>query len=176
MTSMRRLLALSASLLLAVSLAACGDDDDDDTSASGDETTTTSAAPDEEETGGGDEPMTVAATVQVAETDLGELLVNEDGMTLYLFTQDPDGASACNDGCATTWPPLVADGDPTAGNGADESLLGTIARDDGTTQVTYNGHPLYTYANDAAPGDTTGHEVGDVWYALGADGEALESN
>jgi predicted lipoprotein with Yx(FWY)xxD motif len=174
MTSMRRLLALSASLLLAVSLAACGDDDDDDTTASGDETTTTSAAPDEEETGGGDE-MTVAATVQVAETDLGELLVNEDGMTLYLFTQDPDGASACNEGCATTWPPLVADGDPTAGNGADESLLGTITRDDGTTQVTYNGHPLYTYANDAAPGDTTGHEVGDVWYALGADGEALES-
>jgi len=178
MTTMRRLLALSASLLLAVSLAACGDDDDDDVTVEDDteETTTTEAATDEpagdDETSSDDE-MTAAATVQVAETDLGEVLVNEDGMTLYLFTQDTEGTSACTEGCATAWPPLIVDGEPTAGNGADDALLGTITRDDGTTQVTYNGHPLYTYASDSEPGDTVGHGVGDVWYAVTPAGEAV---
>jgi predicted lipoprotein with Yx(FWY)xxD motif len=106
--------------------------------------------------------------------ELGEILTDSEGRTLYLFTQDTADASACNDQCAENWPPLTTDGEGIASEGVDEALLGTITRDDGTTQVTYNGHPLYYYAKDAAPGDTTGHTVGDVWYAVDAAGNQVE--
>jgi predicted lipoprotein with Yx(FWY)xxD motif len=110
-----------------------------------------------------------ARTVQVAETDLGEVLVNEDQLTLYLFMQDTGEESTCTGGCAQTWPALEAD-DPTAGDGVDGSKLST--NDDG--QVVYNGHPLYTYSGDEEPGDTNGQGVGDNWYAVSPDGEAIE--
>lgn len=160
---------MAVPLLLTVSLAACGDDDDDDTAAAGDATTTTAAAEEDEQA---TEPAG-SSLVNVAESDLGEILVDRAGMTLYLFTQDTGGASACTEGCAETWPPLLADGAPSGGEGIDASLLGTITRDDGTMQVTYNGRPLYTYAADNAPGDTNGQGVGDVWYAVSPAGEAI---
>lgn len=169
---MRRLLVIVMAAALVA--AGCGNDDGDDVL---DDVTPTTEAPDDvgDDADGADGGTTTAdATVAVAETDLGEVLVDGDGFTLYLFTNDSEGSSACTGGCASTWPPLTVDGEPSAGDGVDASLLGTITRDDGSTQVAYNGHPLYTYAPDEAPGDTTGQGVGGVWFALTPAGDAVE--
>lgn len=131
-------------------------------------------------TGCGNEPSTSvtgdgdAVTVSTADTTAGEVLVDGQGMTLYLFDDDPEGESACTGGCAETWPPLH--GTPTAGSGADPDLLGTIERPDGTTQTTYGGHPVYLYAPDHAPGDITGQGVGEVWWVVAPDGTAIRAS
>jgi len=103
--------------------------------------------------------------LMLAENDtLGSYLTDAAGITLYTFARDVPGTSNCYDQCALNWPPLlVEDGAAlTAGDGI-SGELGTTARDDNTVQVTYNGWPLYYWVNDAAPGDTTGHNVGNVW-------------
>ena len=131
-------------------------------------------APAETATGG--VPVTGAASVEVSESaDFGSILVDGEGMSLYLFTKDTQnsGASTCTGDCLVKWPSLATDGDPVAGEGVDETLLGTITRDDGTTQVTYNGWPLYYFAEDTAPGDTNGQGVGDVWFLVTPAGEAV---
>ena len=131
-------------------------------------------APAETATGGA--PVTGAASVEVSESaDFGPILVDGAGMSLYLFTNDTQnsGASTCADDCLAAWPALLSDGDPVAGEGVDAALLGTITRDDGTTQVTYNGWPLYYYAEDTAAGDTNGQGVGDVWFLVTPTGEAV---
>jgi predicted lipoprotein with Yx(FWY)xxD motif len=110
----------------------------------------------------------------VAETSLGDVVVDGDGLTLYVFDNDEGGTSSCEDVCAETWPPAVTEGDPVAGEGADEALLGTTERADGSTQVTYDGRPLYTYAADQGPGDTNGQGVGGIWWVIGADGQTIE--
>lgn len=112
-------------------------------------------------------------TVSVAETDLGPVLVDGEGMTLYMFDPDEQGESVCYDDCAVAWPPLVADSGATAGEGADDALLGAVERTDGTQQVTYNDWPLYYWQDDTAPGDTTGQAVNDVWWVLDAAGEPI---
>ena len=114
-----------------------------------------------------------ASTIQVAaNADLGSILVDAQGYTLYLFENDTSTTSTCTAGCASTWPALSTDGAPTAGQGADTSLLGTTTRDDGSTQVTYNGHPIYRYSGDSAAGQTNGQKIGDVWYAVTPEGSA----
>ncbi len=97
---------------------------------------------------------------------LGSFLVDSNGMTLYIFANDKAGQSNCNGTCANNWPPLLTNGAPTAGTGVTASMLGTITRADGTTQVTYNGMPLYYFAADKAPGDTNGEGKGGVWYVM----------
>ena len=97
---------------------------------------------------------------------LGSFLVDSNGMTLYLFTTDTPNTSTCYGPCAIAWPPLLTSGAPTAGTGVTASLLGTTTRTDGTTQVTYNGWPLYYFASDKAPGDTTGENVQNVWFVI----------
>lgn len=139
--------------------------------------TATSEAPAETATVG--VPVTGDATVQVSETaDFGPILVDGDGMSLYVFMTDvqDSGTSACVDECAAEWPPLTAEGEPVAGEGVDATLLGTITRDDGSTQVTYNGWPLYLFAGDTAPGDTTGQGVDDggLWFLISPDGEPIQ--
>ena len=115
-------------------------------------------------------------TIAVAQTSLGEIVVDAAGRTLYLFTRDTQhaGTSVCNDDCATNWPPLlVADGTtPTADEGI-TGEIGTATREDGTTQLTVNGWPLYFFAADAAAGDTNGQGVNDVWFAVSSAGEAV---
>jgi predicted lipoprotein with Yx(FWY)xxD motif len=114
-----------------------------------------------------------AATVGVASTDLGKVLVDSQGRTLYLFAKDRGTTSACTGACATAWPPLRASGKPVAGSGAQSSLLGTTKRSDGKPEVTYNGHPLYLYVGDQKAGDTSGQGItafGGGWYALTASG------
>lgn len=124
--------------------------------------------------GGGTTPTGAsagAATIGTADSDLGTVLVDADGHTLYLFEQDTGSSSTCTGDCATTWPPVITSGDATAVDGASGSL-GTTTRDDGTTQVTYDGHPLYRYSGDAAAGDTNGQGIGGVWFASTPEGTA----
>ena len=109
--------------------------------------------------------------MQVAASGLGDIVTDGDGNTLYLFLPDNQGPSACNDGCAAAWPPL--EGEPVAGDGADTTLLGTVTRDDGTTQATYNGWPLYHFSGDGTPGDTNGQTLNDVWWVISSTGDAI---
>ena len=112
-----------------------------------------------------------SATVGIANSSLGSILVNSGGRTLYLFKGDSGTKSTCSGACATAWPPLVATGTPTAGSGLTASKLGTTTRSDGSQQVTYSGHPLYLFSNDQKPGDVKGQGVtafGAAWFALTA--------
>ena len=109
----------------------------------------------------------VPASVNVSQNStLGSFLVDSKGMTLYLYTKDTPNTSNCYSSCATYWPPLLTSGTPVAGSGVNASLLGTTKRTDGTTQVTYNGWPLYYYVSDKAAGDTTGENVQGVWFVI----------
>jgi predicted lipoprotein with Yx(FWY)xxD motif len=118
---------------------------------------------------------TTAAVVNVTNTDdLGKVIVDSKGMTLYDFHKDKGTTSACYGSCADAWPPLLTSGKPKAMGGAESSLLGTTKRKDGTVQVTYNGHPLYGFVEDKKPGETNGNDVtafGAEWYALEPNGE-----
>lgn len=113
------------------------------------------------------------AIVQVAEVDLGSILVGPEGRTLYVFLQDTGTESTCYAECETNWPPLMATDAPEAGDGVDASLLGTTERTDGSTQVTYAGHPLYYFGGDQAAGDTNGEGIGDVWFVVSPQGKAV---
>jgi len=116
--------------------------------------------------------MTGPATVNVGKNSkYSAFLVDGKGMTLYLFTKDTPGTSTCYDKCATAWPPLLTNGTPVAGTGVDASKFGTTTRTDGTMQVTYNSWPLYYFAKDQQPGDTTGDGVGSVWYLITPSGD-----
>ena len=117
-----------------------------------------------------------AATVGVANTGLGNILVNSAGRTLYMFGKDTGTQSTCTGACAQNWPPLLATGTPTVGSGATASMLGTTTRSDGGRQVTYNGHPLYLFVGDKKPGDTNGQGLtafGGSWFALSAAGNQV---
>ena len=109
------------------------------------------------------------ATVGVANSGLGRILIDSQGHTLYLFKKDAGTKSTCRGECANDWPPIRTNGEPTVGDGANASMVATTKRSDGAPQVTYNGHPLYLYEGDHEPGDTNGQGVtafGAGWYAL----------
>ncbi len=116
------------------------------------------------------------ATVGVASTGLGNVLVDRRGRTLYLFARDSGTRTACTGACAVNWPPVGVVGTPRVGSGAKSSDVGTTARPDGKRQLTYNGHPLYTFVNDKQPGDTNGEGVnafGGSWFAVSATGDQV---
>lgn len=113
------------------------------------------------------------AAVTVGSSKFGKILVDSHGRTLYDFAADKTSASTCSGACASTWPPLIATGTPKGGPQIRASLLGTTKRTDGSSEVTYNGHPLYYYAGDTKPGDTTGQNLsqfGARWYLLTRNG------
>ena len=120
------------------------------------------------------------AKVGVHNTKLGKVLVNGKGVTLYLFMKDKKGKSACSGACAQAWPPLLTKGRPQASGGTSAAKLGTTRRSDGTTQVTYNGHPLYTFVLDhSKPGSTAGEgskAFGAEWYVLGTNGNKIDKS
>ena len=116
------------------------------------------------------------ATVSLGKTELGRVLVNSKGHTLYLFKKDKHGKSTCSGSCAQFWPPLLAHGKASLGPGVKRSMLGTTRRSDGTRQLTYNHHPLYTFALDKHSGQTKGQglfEFGAKWYAVSGSGNAV---
>jgi predicted lipoprotein with Yx(FWY)xxD motif len=154
----KKLWTVGVALLAAVVLsAACGSDDNKDTQRRS--TPATSAA------------ATGPATVKTAQTGIGTVLVDADGKTLYLFANDQGTTSAVPANILAAWPPLTAADMLVAGQGVDQSKLGTAPQPDGQTYVTYNGHPLYRFTGDASAGQTAGHKVGNVWFAVTAAGD-----
>lgn len=183
-----RALTTMALATFGLALVGCGDDDGD-----GSSDTTTDAATTDAETTDADTSDTAAdtatdttaaadtagdsegaATVQVAETGAGEVVADSEGFALYLFTPDEGGTPTCTEACAEMWPPVTIDGEPTAGEGLDASLLSTVEHPEAGTQLAYNGWPLYYFAGDVAAGDTNGQGQGDVWYVVTPEGDAVE--
>jgi predicted lipoprotein with Yx(FWY)xxD motif len=127
----------------------------------------------------GPQPASVSAakkTIEVRSTRLGKILVDSQGRTLYLFKKDSRGKSACSGECAKFWPPLRVSGRPTAGSSISAAKVGTISRSDRTLQVTYNGHPLYTFLQDTRPGQTHGQGLtafGAAWFVLSPAGSQI---
>ena len=158
--------AVGAAILatLTIALAACGGSDEQASGTAATAAPTTAAAPEAN-----------GATVAVATTVLGDVLVDAKGRTLYVFTKDKGDQSACSGQCASNWPALTVTGTATAGTGAQASLVATSTQANGSIQVTYGGMPLYYFAGDAKPGDTNGQGVGDVWFAVGGDGNLIKS-
>jgi predicted lipoprotein with Yx(FWY)xxD motif len=116
------------------------------------------------------------ASVGVASTGLGDVLVDRQGRTLYLFGRDSGTMSACTGACAVNWPPLRVRRTPLVGSGAKPSDVGRTARPDGISQLTYKGHPLYTFVNDKKPGDTNGEGInafGGSWFAVSPAGDKV---
>jgi predicted lipoprotein with Yx(FWY)xxD motif len=157
--------ALARAVLLAalmVAAAACGGNDDEGSGTAAPAAPTTTAS-----------QAATSATVAVARSKLGDILVDADGRTLYAFTKDKGDQSACSGQCAANWPALT--GTATAGTGAQAALLSTAMQANGNSQVTYGGRPLYYFAGDAKPGDTNGQGVGSMWFAVTADGELVKA-
>ncbi len=168
-------------IVVALVIAACGGGDAATTATSATPTTdspattaepATTSAP---ATTAGETTTTAAAAageeLALATTDLGDIITDSEGRTLYLFMPDEQGDPTCYDTCAENWPALTAE--VSAGVGLDAALMGTATRTDGGVQVTYNGWPLYYFAGDSAPGDINGQGVNEIWWVVGADGEAI---
>ena len=104
-----------------------------------------------------------SAIVNSAESSLGPILVDADGLSLYGFTNDVDGVPACYEACADAWPPVIVDSD-TLPEGLDPEVFSVVERTDGSQQLVAGSWPLYRFAGDAAPGDINGQGSGDVWF------------
>jgi predicted lipoprotein with Yx(FWY)xxD motif len=124
-------------------------------------------------------PAHGSATLDVANTRLGKILVDSEGHTLYLFKKDTGTKSTCFGGCASEWPPVRVAQNPTVGSGLAVSKAGTTKRSDGKSELTYNGHPLYRFEGDQKPGDTSGQGVnafGARWFAVSPAGTQASGN
>lgn len=188
--AMRVLFAILAICLLA--LTGCGGSGDTEAPPAAEETAAEEPASEEPATeepaseepteGESEEPTegaagggTVGTPLGVAETDLGEVVVDAEGMVVYYFTNDePDsGVSACEGGCLEAWPPVLSDSETPEAEGV-TGELGTIETPDGELQITINGMPIYYFAEDEAPGDTNGQGVNEVWYVVAPDGTMIQ--
>lgn len=128
---------------------------------------------------GGSSAATAKGTVvTVRNTKIGKIIVTSSGRSLYLFEKDRNGKSACSGACAKAWPPLMTKGKPRAAGGAEAKLLGTTKRSNGT-QVTYAGHPVYTFFMDAKAGQTNGEgstAFGAAWYVVAPNGKKIDKS
>jgi predicted lipoprotein with Yx(FWY)xxD motif len=120
--------------------------------------------------------MTEAVVNVATDPKLGKILVDEKGMTLYMFKKDAPDQSNCTGNCLKSWPPFLSQAAVKAGDGVDSSLLGTASMPDGTMIVTYNKMPLYYFAKDTKAGDVNGQGVNNVWYVVGPDGKPVETS
>ena len=115
------------------------------------------------------------AALKTRHGKIGTFLVDGHGRTLYLFQKDKTTRSTCSGACATDWPPLLTSGKAKASGSVRKALLGTTKRSDGSTQVTYKGHPLYLFTSDTGAGQISGQRqnfFGGKWYAVSATGSA----
>lgn len=148
--------APAALAVVALALAACGSS----SSGSGGSSTPAASTPSAAQAASGQTAM-----LKSAKTGIGTVLTDSSGMTIYWFAIDTPTASKCSGSCATFWPPVKGTPQATGLSGK----FGTIKRSDGTLQATWNGHPLYTYAGDKSPGQTSGNKLnasGGLWYAV----------
>lgn len=119
-------------------------------------------------------PIKPATVVLTPSATLGNILADDTGRTVYLFTKDTTkNTSSCYDKCEQSWPPLLSLGQPTLGDAVSSGLISTTLRKDGTTQVTYNGWPLYYFGGDSATGDTKGQGLGKVWWVVAGEGNPI---
>ncbi len=121
------------------------------------------------------EPAPAAAPVAAAETALGEVLVDDAGLTLYGFLEDTGGVPTCDGACADAWPPLTV-GDETLPAGLDPDVFSIAGRPDGAFQLVAGSWPLYRFAGDGAPGDVNGQASGGVWFVAAPDGTLIGSD
>ncbi len=120
-------------------------------------------------------PAAQAVTLQIGGNDtLGKFLTDGDGNTLYILAKDPKGKSSCYNQCATSWPPVIPDGQPTLKDGVASTLISMTLRTDGSMQLTYNGWPLYHFEKDQKPGDTNGQAVNNVWWVVSGEGNPIK--
>jgi predicted lipoprotein with Yx(FWY)xxD motif len=153
--AMKRWASVVAVVVLGLSgLTACGDD---------------GAAP----SGSAPSPAGAVALATATVGDYGEVIVDGNGRTVYVFDKDTSGTSNCSGDCLAKWPPVPAgDGTPKF-EGIDASLISTITRPDGTKQLAVKGLPLYLFADDSKPGEAKGQAVGGVWWVVGTDGQKI---
>jgi predicted lipoprotein with Yx(FWY)xxD motif len=174
---MKRTVALLAALVLT---SACGADPEPTADAPSPEQSaspTPSERPPEtdETTGTNDPPASKGTRLVLAPSPFGEMVFDAEQQAIYLFDVETTDEPRCYGECAEAWPPVLTTGDPVTGAGLRDGLVGTTRRTDGSTQVTYGGHPLYYYAHEG-PGEVKCHDVflnGGTWYAVGADGARL---
>ena len=159
-----RIKVLAVAALFPLVLGACSEDAEPGGTSSPTESSEPSPEPSEEP---------AEATVSVEDSDVGQIVVDAEGRTLYVFLVDTGTESTCYDDCEASWPPLTVEGDPVAGAGID-APLGTTEREDGSLQVTLDGHPLYHFSGDETADDMNGQDIGDVWYVVSPEGEALD--
>jgi predicted lipoprotein with Yx(FWY)xxD motif len=153
----------------ALVLAACGGSSTSSSSGSASTPSSGAAKP---------SPSGATSVVSTKTSSLGTFLVDSNGRTLYLWDADQASKSPCSGACAQAWPPLTTTGTPKASGAVKASLLGTTKRTDGTSEVTYAGHPLYTFAGDSAAGQTNGqgsNGFGAPWWVVTPAGEALQN-
>jgi predicted lipoprotein with Yx(FWY)xxD motif len=178
----RRTHAFALLALLAVVIAGCGGSGSSSTSTSESESESSAKESASSESSAGSENKSAssessegsAAVMSLGHTSVGMVLVDSNGMTVYDFHKDKGTTSSCYGACEQAWPPVTTEGEPTVGNGASASKVGTTKRKDGTMQVTYAGHPLYTFVEDKKPGEAHGNDTsafGAQWYALKGNGE-----
>jgi predicted lipoprotein with Yx(FWY)xxD motif len=162
---MRRIVTVIAACALL--FAACGGGDDEPEAGGGQDEAQTETTQAQEE---------AAATIEVASASMGDIVVDSEGNTLYMFVpdQEKNGKPTCYEDCAEAWPALEAQGELVAGDGLDQSLLESVERTDGTSQVAYNDLPLYYFSGDEAAGDTNGQGLMDVWYVVSPEGEPVD--
>jgi predicted lipoprotein with Yx(FWY)xxD motif len=146
-----------------LALSGCGDDDGDTPAKAGSGDTVTREK----------ESDAKGTVITVGDSDFGTMLFDSNKQAIYVFENDPKGSTVCYGACAEAWPPVLTDGEPRAGRGVKQSLLGTIKRRDGSVQVTYAAKPLYFYSHEG-PGEVRCHNVnlnGGFWWVVGPDGE-----
>jgi predicted lipoprotein with Yx(FWY)xxD motif len=168
--SVGRVAALIATLALLITACSSSTKSSSSSPASTPASTSASASAGASSTGA------VAATVTTHSGSAGTFLTDGTGKSLYLFLSDTSTKSTCSGACATFWPPVVATGTLSASGGAATGKLATITRSDGSKQVTYGGHPLYTYKQDTSPGDTNGQGssfFGAKWWLVAPSGQAI---
>jgi predicted lipoprotein with Yx(FWY)xxD motif len=175
---MKRLLPPLTLLLLVLTLTACGDDDDEATPASDmpTEEAVESPATGGAGSGGAAVPERTGVTITTADSQFGSILFDGDDRAIYYFDKEASEESECYGDCAEAWPPVLTEGEPEAGGAADVQLLGTTERDDDSTQVTYDGNPLYYYVDDPA-GEALCHNVdefGGLWLVVEPGGAAVQ--
>lgn len=164
---MKGLAVLLVAGLLA--FAGCGDDEEQEPAQQPAPAPTQPA----QETAPKPEPKPAGTTIALGDSEFGSMLFDSKDQAIYIFERDSEGKTVCYGECAEAWPPVYTEGEPRAGEGVKQSLLGTVKRRDGRLQVTYAGQPLYFYAHEG-PGEVRCHNVnlnGGLWWVVGPDGK-----
>jgi predicted lipoprotein with Yx(FWY)xxD motif len=173
--NMRQPLAIAA-LIASLALAACGGDGDSEGRDQPASNTGGQQSGGSSQSGGSGGSGKPGATITTAGSQYGPVLFDGDERAIYYFDKESSDRSECYGECAAAWPPVLTDGAPEAAQGASKKLLGTTERDDGSTQVTYDGRPLYYYVDDPR-GEILCHgvdEFGGLWLAVQPDGNAVQ--